>query len=321
MASLRAAVVHGLLGAGLAGAAALIAVALDRRSRAAPPPAAVGSAFDQMNEGFHGAYEGARQRTEHDAPVLVVLTDSLILCRKGRRDETQVTPPIFHVIKSVAHGPVGIFATLRHLKGEGLDSAARARLTALRRSLHDALPQVDGAAAEAEARARLHAVVAMSLAFVDRTLETGRAPRAELDAFASEAGPLLLGCTDDATRVQLDALNERVAATLKQLSDEERRGLRVVVTGSHQARERSLAMQYFAALLHESEGAEDRLTYGEGVTGVDDALALVGTQRFDREIAGAFFGDPKRLQRDVLGDAVQRRLSGFALPREPRRGG
>ena len=31
---------------------------------------------------------------------------------------------------------------------------------------------------------------------------------------------------------------------------------------------------------------------------------MVATKRVDRDIAQAFFDDPKRLQRDVLGDAA-----------------
>jgi hypothetical protein len=41
---------------------------------------------------------------------------------------------------------------------------------------------------------------------------------------------------------------------------------------------------------------------------------LVGTRRLDRAIASAFFGDPKRLQRDVLGDAAKSALERIALP-------
>ena len=74
----------------------------------------------------------------------------------------------------------------------------------------------------------------------------------------------------------------------------------------HQARARSLGMQYFQKRLGEPPGAEERVSYAEGVADAEEALALVGTRRADRAIASAFFGDPHRLQRDVLGDAVRR---------------
>ncbi|MEO7109115.1 MAG: hypothetical protein ABI183_01645 [Polyangiaceae bacterium] len=53
---------------------------------------------------------------------------------------------------------------------------------------------------------------------------------------------------------------------------------------------------------------ESRLTYAEGVEAPQEALDLLGVQRIDRTIAGAFFGDTKRLQRDVLGDAAAKLL-------------
>jgi hypothetical protein len=49
----------------------------------------------------------------------------------------------------------------------------------------------------------------------------------------------------------------------------------------------------------------------------DEALALVGTRRLDRRVAAAFFGDPSRLQRDVLGDSVRERLKRVELPLFP----
>jgi len=51
----------------------------------------------------------------------------------------------------------------------------------------------------------------------------------------------------------------------------------------------------------------------QAVQDEDAALALVGTQRLDRALAQAFFGDARRLQRDVLGDAAHALLSARAL--------
>jgi hypothetical protein len=58
------------------------------------------------------------------------------------------------------------------------------------------------------------------------------------------------------------------------------------------------------------------LTYAEGITTVEEAVALVGTKIFDAALALAFFGDAGRLQRDILGDAAKEQL--VALPADPR---
>jgi len=44
----------------------------------------------------------------------------------------------------------------------------------------------------------------------------------------------------------------------------------------------------------------------------------VGRLRVDRAIARAFFGDSRRLQRDILGDAAQRLLQQLSWPSEER---
>jgi hypothetical protein len=92
------------------------------------------------------------------------------------------------------------------------------------------------------------------------------------------------------------------------LSEDERRSLEVVVAGDHQARARSLAMQYFQRRFGEERRRETRIAYGERVATVAEALELVGTRRIDRAVAAAFYGDPTRLQQDVLGDAAARIL-------------
>ncbi|MBC8071591.1 MAG: hypothetical protein IAG13_24915, partial [Deltaproteobacteria bacterium] len=113
---------------------------------------------------------------------------------------------------------------------------------------------------------------------------------------------------EHATRAQLGALHEQATVLLARLPASERERVHVVVAGAHQARARSLGMQYFRRLFGEPTDAEERVTYAEAVDTVDDAVALVCMQRLDRAMARAFFGDEKRLQRDVLGDAAERLL-------------
>jgi hypothetical protein len=280
----------------------------------------VGGALDEVNDGFHAAYDTARDEAKLDAPVFVVHADALFVFRGGRRREITLTPRIFHVIKSAAHAPVAIFAAL-HRYGNGDASSPRAltlppgdRIDELRKHVAAALTSLDGEHdADHETIVVIRAVLDGSLAFLDRVLGKTPPTANELDAFAGESGPQLLELTRLATQVQLTALHEVVEQALAELDAPERTGLQVVVTGDHQARVRSLGMQYFRKRFGEAEGAEERVTYAEGVDDVDEALALVGTRRLDVAIAKAFFGDARRLQRDVLGDAVHELLGSTEL--------
>jgi hypothetical protein len=260
-------------------------------------PPRVGGPLDGVNDGFHAAYDGAREEAKLDAPVFVVHGDVLFVVRRGERRELALTPRNFHLIKSAAHAPVAIFAAL-HRSGAHLVEVLRTHVVASLASL-DAEHELDHETASA-----MRDVLDTSLAFLERVLGPSRPTEAELESFAGASGPQLLRLTTFATRVQLRALHEVVEKALAELEPKERAGLQVVVTGDHQARVRSLGMQYFRKRFREPEGADEHVTYAEGVDDVDEALALVGTRRLDEAIAKAFFGDPKRLQRDVLGDAV-----------------
>lgn len=265
---------------------------------AGPPP--IGGPLDDVNGAFHERYDDARTQAEVDAPVFVLCGDDLTVFHRGGERSVAVTPRVFHALKSIAHAPIAAFVAA----GRASDGLRRLD-GVVARALATLAADVPDDAVAAVARDVLEA----TRAFVERPVDP--------EGFARGIGAKLLRLTDHATAVQLRALHDAVEAALAPLSPTERRALQVVVVGDHQARQRSLAMQYFRRRLREAPGAEERVAYAEGAQNAREALALVGTRRLDRAIARAFFGDEKRLQRDVLGDAAERRLAEADLPEIP----
>jgi hypothetical protein len=80
----------------------------------------------------------------------------------------------------------------------------------------------------------------------------------------------------------------------------------VVVGVMHQARAREIGIQYFERLLDEpvGEGArnERRMVIAENRTSAPDQYGLLAAHLVDQQASGAIFGDPRRLQWDVLAD-------------------
>jgi hypothetical protein len=275
-----------------------------------PAPTTTGTALDAVNEQFHAAHLGARHAAKHDDPVLVVLGDDLIMFHRRERTSYSFSPTVFHVLKSVAHAPVALYALCENGGDAGFSTGLAALQKRTRRGLDELSSHehaFDGALRD-------------DVRFVlERTCQTAAdlqksAARASTDEFAASVGPALLRLAHAATRIQLAALHQHTQRLLADLSPEQRAVLHVVVAGDHQARARSLPMQYFKKLLGEPEALEQRVTYAEGVHDERAAFDLVGTQRLDRRLARAFFGDEKRLQRDILGDAAAAELNASALP-------
>lgn len=261
----------------------------------------LGGVLDPINEQFHADYARARDQAELDGPVLVLLGDELTLLR-ARDQKPRVfpfSPRVFHVLKVISHVPITAFTLarggpeMRHAVGR-----FREHVESVRRTFTDDV-------AERVVQEECRVVLDASAAFLDALAAGGAA---DCDAFAAAMGPHLLSLLDHATRDQLAALDAAFEQVLAALDVDEQAALHVVVAGVHQARERSLGMQYFERRLDEPEDVDVRLTYAEAVTTVHEAVKLIGTHRLDEVLAHAFFGDRRRLQRDLLGDAATRIL-------------
>jgi hypothetical protein len=267
-----------------------------------------------LDRKFHEAYDERRTEKARAMPVLVLSGESLVLLHGKEQREFRASDPRSRIIQAAAHAPIGIFAVLHeHPPFMRLEPAARGRLAALRAACghaHDALEALDETA-----RHDVRSVLESSQQFIAAQLARERADISALGKLARELGPSLLLLTKHATKLELDALHAAVEDAVSSLDSEQLRDLEVVVIGAHQARARSLGMQYFQKRFGEPAGEERRVAYAEGAADIEEARTLVGTRRFDRAIARAFFGDARRLQRDVLGDAAKAALEHTELKR------
>ncbi|MBX3229890.1 MAG: hypothetical protein KIT84_06105 [Labilithrix sp.] len=241
-------------------------------------------AIDAGNDAFHAAFDARRDDAEGRGPILVALADDLVLARDEERTRFPFTPRAFHLAKGIAHVPVALWLLRRRPEPDRIASLREAAV-----------------AAGADLSPDLGALRPL----LDATIAAIDAPSPD---FAAALGAPLERAIALATKLQLAALHARTEEVCALLSRDERRLLRVAVTGDHQARVRSLGMQYFTRRL----GA-DRVLYAEGIDDAERAIALVAADRLDRDLARAFFGDETRLQRDLLGDAAKAVLATFDL--------
>ena len=124
----------------------------------------------------------------------------------------------------------------------------------------------------------------------------------------------MLANAADAARVQIDAYHAQVSAWRRQVPAEEWSRLRVLILGPQMPRKHNVAAQYFAKLMG-LPGESQRLVYAEELSGEPQGLNLLATHRLDAELAAAFFGDPARMEIDLLGNAASVYLDGFDFGR------
>jgi hypothetical protein len=277
-------------------------------SRAGQSEAGRVEALAAMNALFRSGYRAARVETlRRLGPVILVRSDRLTLRDGGRVLEEPISIPLYHELKAVAHIPLGIFVLLSPWPEGALGERPIESLGSLRSAIVAARPEIETCGFTAGQLARQHDLVERSLGFIDAVLATRSYSRTALDAFARACGPLVLANAAEAARLQIAAYDRCLKPWREAVGPERWKELRVVVVGRQMPRKGNIAVQYFARRLG-VEGEGPRLVYAEELSGDEAALDLLGTHLLDREAARAFFGDPERLERDLLGDGAAEAL-------------
>ncbi len=318
MSSRAAKAAAGLLAAVFAAPLAL-SPAGQRPGGAAMPEAKAGPAdlLAELNSTSRAAYRSAREDAlRRCGPVLLVEGDRLVLRYGAHRTEAAVVPARYHTLKAVSHVPLALYCLLAPAADGELDAPRLYDLRRYRGQVKAAKAGLGGRGLGAAQLKRQNDILDGCLAFLAGALERRRVGKKELTDFTRRLRPLLDANARDAARLRIAATHEQVCAWRATLTDDEWKRLTVVVLGGQLPRRDNLAVQYFARLLGES-GEGRRIIYAEGLGDERRALDLLGTHLVDTGVGAAFFGDPARLHRDLLGDAAKEALDELFRDRRP----
>ena len=259
----------------------------------APPKPSPSDPLAELNRAARAAYAEARERALANAgPVLIVGPARITLLHAGARSEFELSPARYHDLKAIAHFALGLHAL--HFQS----APDPARLAELRATAAKALDALGGRGLTPGQVERQREIVRLSL-----TLDGTQG----LAAWERAVAPLLLANALDAARTEIADLDAAVEAVRRALGPAEFARLHVIVVGAHMAREGEVAMQYFEKLLGEREGL--RLVFAEGLWDEPSELQLLATHLLDASVGEGFFGDSRRMHRDVLSEAAAQVLT------------
>ncbi|WP_437692549.1 hypothetical protein [Sorangium sp. So ce176] len=281
---------------------------------------APGDPLGDLNQAFLDAYAARREAVLATIePIIAQIDDSLILRRGGQRFEGPARTRRYHELKAIAHVPVAVHALLSGWRG-ALDGGARRQTAELRQRIAAAAGDLDSRGFTPEQLARQRRLLGASVALLDEASATGGVAPEALTAFARAQTEDVLRNAEDAARDQIETMHATVEAWRRQMTPEERDGLRAVVAVSHMARPGNVAAQYFSVTLGETwQGRFDqedlrpgkRVLTAEATFDEAQAFALLATHALDAGVATRFFDEEARLSRDILADAAERILAGM----------
>jgi len=265
--------------------------------------------FEALDREFLSAYAKARTDVlQHQGPIILADSDTLTLRDGSKRETVQTSPPALLPLKAVAHAPLALFAVVSVADQDRLEPAQFETLRRLTDAMDRAIQALPRSDLSAEQRNRAGMILERCRTWAAAVRDQAKLSRQEFQNLVDQLRPAILASARDAARLRIDACHAAVTRWKRQLAPEEWGRLRVIVIGSQMPRKENLLVQYFARLLGEP-GESKRIIYAESIYEEPRALNLLGTHLLDSAAAQAFFGDPHRLDSDLLGPAAREYLN------------
>lgn len=266
----------------------------------------------QINQTFHEDYNKliAQITSTFGKPegstVLLFTSKNLIIHHNGTRKEEEFIPTIYHQLKAIQHHPVTLYATLETFEGQRITHSLRDFLKERSNLLQEASSSLNEQDWPENVIVNQKLLIADSVEYINQVLTKECINSEELSNYVRKVTPKIIQGVNHAAFAQLEFIHEKLKNIIaKEISQ----SLYVVVCQAHQARHGELVTQYFERVFNEFQrdaGAqEDRIVFRE--SDIDDepgSLRLLASHILDQKISSAFFREPKRLQSDVLKDAV-----------------
>jgi hypothetical protein len=274
----------------------------------APKPRPSADPLDELNDSSRAAYRSAREDAlRRCGPVLLVEGDVMVLRYGIHRLEAPALPDRYHTLKAVSHVSLALYSWLAPVIDAELDAPRLYDLRRYEEQIKKAKAALERRGLEPAQLERQNRIFDESLSLLAGVLKRRRISGQELSCYTTGLRPLLDENTRDAARLQIATLHEQTSAWRRTLTEEEWKRLTVIVLGGQMPRKDNVAVQYFARLLGEP-GEGRRIVYAEGLGDEQRALDLLGTHLVDTRVGAAFFDDPARMHRDLLGDAAKEAL-------------
>ena len=262
------------------------------------------SALTEANAVARSVYaENRASRLDASGPVIVVAFDDLVLFRGAKQVARQgFTDPIYHRLKEIAHIPLGVATTATAALDIKGDRSWREEFVRLSAATEAALAGLSDVGFSDAQKTRQTQILERSLAYMAGALRRDTVLRRELESFAAVVTPPVMENSREAAAVQLDGLHALFETWRKtHLADDQIADLRVMVLGAKMPRPGNLQFEYFVRVMGD-DAVGRRLVYAEGIFDPDGAMRLLGTILQDRAVATLMFGEPLRLDRDLLAD-------------------
>ncbi len=245
-------------------------------------------------------FRGQDTLTATTRPIMLIARDVTVITEAGERTYPR-KGPLYDKLKSVSHVLLGIIGAVTPWpEGEAGEARWKADFTKIRAEIDTFLEAIDGIGLSAKTLASQRAMLMTARGFIDDALARGALSPEDVAGVINEMRPVWVANMRDSARTELTALDAAVTAARADLDDDEWEDLYIVSHGGASVRAVNVVRLYLQRVMPEKFNA-GQVLFAENRHGKDDMIRYVGYVRMQRHVGAWAFGDPGRMEVDLLG--------------------
>jgi len=246
---------------------------------------------------------------ENTDPLIIAWQNRLSFYHHHHLHEYPIVSKQYSDLKGIAHVTLAVFALFHPLNQFPKN---KPEVMAYQQVMMNTEKKLDKLGLSPQQQQRQKNIFSLTQGLLKQALSRNAMPEATLARFFEELSPMISENINEATKLEISALNQQMTKIQAELGPRERQALFVVIPVSKMPRQDNIVGQFFSKYLGVPVDSE-RLIYAEGLSSTEAILSLVATWQLDSSLSTAFFHDPDRMKKDLVAEHARSYLDSCSL--------
>ncbi len=238
--------------------------------------------------------------TAQTRPVMVIARDVTVLSDSGQVSFPRDAPN-YLIFKSTSHVLLGIIGAVTPWPEKDADAARwKQEFTTITQDIDTLLAAIDGLDLPKDEIARQRQMLETARSFTNGAVGRGSLTRQDVSKAINDMRPIWAANMREAARAELSSLHKAVSDARAAVSKEDWDKMYVVHHGGSNVTGINVVELYLERVMPEKVTA-GQVMFGENAHGNKAMADFVGYEKMQRHVGAWAFGDPHRMEVDLLG--------------------
>ncbi|WP_424830793.1 hypothetical protein [Ruegeria sp.] len=245
-------------------------------------------------------HKGQDALTAETRPVMVIARDVTVVSKDGEATYSRNAPQ-YQLFKSTSHVLLGIIGAVTPWpEGTAEDARWRKDFSTIEAEIDKFLAAIDELGLSGDTVVSQKEMLETARSFVQKSLSEGELTRQDVSDAINTMRPIWAANMRASARAELTALHSAVSQARAAMNDDDWARMYVVHHGGSSVEDVNVVLLYLQRVMPEKVTA-GQVLFAENAHGNDALVKYAGYVRMQRLVGAWAFGDPARMEVDLLG--------------------